>query len=251
MSVTEILQYSGLFVAIFVIYFFGVLSGGVGLAVRPILILMGLPAPVAIGSARVAHLGTRIIGYAEIRKSFQINIKKIFWLAIPSILGGLVGAHVTAGLDEKFLERLIGAFSIGMALFMFKSGHGLDVGNHVITPLRKALGFAGILVSGILGSITGGAGVFTSYILISLFNETYTSSAGIRKIIEYGGVLSSSTYFFANGLVNWRFVVIIFISGGLGSFFGVRHGIKKGESWVKTVTLVITVVIGVALLIGS
>ncbi|RJQ29067.1 sulfite exporter TauE/SafE family protein [Candidatus Parcubacteria bacterium] len=52
-----------------------------------------------------------------------------------------------------------------------------------------------------------------------------------------------------HGLFEWRYVLLILVAGGLGSFFGARYQVKKGEEQLRKLTIAVTLAVGVLLLI--
>ncbi|MCH8327428.1 MAG: sulfite exporter TauE/SafE family protein, partial [Candidatus Marinimicrobia bacterium] len=73
-------------------------------------------------------------------------------------------------------------------------------------------------------------------------------SAAIRKVAGYSGSIISSILFINLGFVNWYYVLLTFIGSGLGGYFGVKYGIKKGESWVRRLMLIVIAIVGVRML---
>ena len=47
---------------VFGVNFVGVISGGAALILRPLLIMLGIPPQVAIGTTRTANVGSRFVG---------------------------------------------------------------------------------------------------------------------------------------------------------------------------------------------
>jgi uncharacterized membrane protein YfcA len=241
-----------LFAAIvFLTYFFGVISGGIGLIVRPLLILMvGLPPPIAIGTARIASLGTGVVGFTQFYKFGKIDWKLAGLLVLPSAVGGIAGARIVTALDDEVLRRLIGAviLLLGALLLVRKDiGTAEDIADsaHV---LKRAAGLVVFSISSLIASITGGGGILASATLIFLYGKTYITSAAIRRVASYGGACAAAAVFLSAGLVNWKYTLMLLVAGGLGSFFGVRFGVKRGEHWGRLMVLVVVFVVGLRML---
>lgn len=243
--------YDLLFAAIvFLTHFLGVISGGIGLIVRPLLILLiGLPPQVAVGTARVASLGTGALSLTQFYKYGKIDWKLAAVLAIPSAVGGVAGARLVTAFDAELLRRLIGAVILllgGMLLARKKLGTD---GNQEFTLARRVAGFVAFSVSSLIASISGGGGILASTTLICLFGKTYLTSAATRRVASYGGACGATALFLSAGLVNWKYLIVLLIAGGLGSFFGVRFGVERGEPWGRLVVLVVVFLVGLRMLL--
>jgi len=236
-------------VAIFLVYFFSVISGGAGLIVRSFLIFMGLPPQVAIGTARLSHLGTKFISLTQFHKYKKIDWKLALILFVPSAIGGILGAQFVASVSEDLLKNLIGIVVIVLGFVLFYNKNvGVLQKEHIQTKFKIFLGFFSVIGTNIVGSVTGGSGILFSYVLIFLYGKTYITASATRKVAGYGGSISSSVFFLYYGFVNWQFVLITLIAGGLGSYFGVHYGIKRGEEWVRKLTLFVIFFIGFKIL---
>jgi uncharacterized membrane protein YfcA len=237
---------------VFLIYFFGVISGGIGLIVRPLLILLvGLPPPVAIGTARIASLGTGMVGFTQFYKYGKIDWKLAGILALPSAVGGIVGARIVTALDAEVLRRLIGAVILLLgALLVVREDIGTAAGvDDSRQGMKRAAGLVVFSISSLIASITGGGGILASATLIFLYGKTYITSAAIRRVASYGGACAAAAVFLSAGMVNWKYTIMLLLAGGLGSFFGVRFGIERGEHWGRLMVLVVVFVVGLRMLV--
>ena len=97
-------------VVIFIISFFSVVSGGVGLLARPVLILFGFPPEIAIGSFRIANLFSRLAGLFSLiqGKKSEMDWHLAFFLFIPSLIGGVMGAEIVTIINPPLIKILLG-----------------------------------------------------------------------------------------------------------------------------------------------
>lgn len=226
---------------IFVLSFFSVISGGIGLLSRPILIMFGLPPSVAIGTFRVSNLIARIGGalsFIQQRKSLEIDWKLAFHLFIPSFLGGIIGAEIVSFVNPHLLKMILGIFIVAIGLVLLVRKDLGIVSHHTkMSRAKQAVGIISTLVIGIIAAFVGGSGILFAYLLILNYDKSYLSSAPVRKLANFGSALSSSLLFVWYDIVDWKLMVIILIAGGLGEYFGGRYQIQKGEVWIRRVTL--------------
>lgn len=237
-------------IAIFTISFFSVMSGGIGLLTRPLLILVGIPPEMAMGSFRVANMFGRLASLIPFQRGkVPIDWKLAFLLLIPSFIGGAIGAEIIRQVDPTHLKRLLGIFilAIGMVL-LIKKEIGIRDKGHVPTKRKNLIaGFSMILI-GIIASFVGGSGIFFIYLAIFLYDKSYITSAPIRKIANFGSALSASLLFIYYGIVDWKLMLVILVADGLGEFLGARYQLKKGERWVRAVTLLVVFASGLTMI---
>lgn len=209
-----------------------------------------MPPQIAIGSSKTANLITRAVSLYELSKHRDIDWRRALILAVPSLIGGWIGAEIVSELEGEFLRNVIGIMIIFMAGFMLlKPKLGLVDLRGVMSKTQHAIGYVLYGLANAIATISGGGGALTSFILITFFGETYISSVGVRKLAGYAGALSGTLVFIINGLVSWHHVFLIAASGSLGSILGVRFGVKSGETWVKTIVLTVIIAAGLLLLV--
>ena len=241
-----------LFLCIFIISFFSVVAGGVGLLTRPVLILFGFPPEIAIGSFRVANLFSRLAGFTSLvrgKNGIEMDWSLALFLFLPSLVGGIIGAEIVTKVNPPLIKILLGIFviAIGAVLFIEKKV-GVVPMHRKETLTRKWIGVLGTIVIGALAAFVGGSGILFAYLLIFLYDKSYLSSAPIRKIANFGSALSASLIFWSRGIVDWRLMVLVLIADGLGEYLGGRYQVQKGIEWIRTITLIVVFVSGLALI---
>ncbi|MFH1650032.1 MAG: sulfite exporter TauE/SafE family protein [Candidatus Woesearchaeota archaeon] len=236
-------------IIIFVINFFGVISGGKGLILRPIMIAFGIPAQITVGSARTSALGTSTISLIAFIRKGKVDWRLGFLLAIPMALGGLIGAYIVLGIPEEVLQKVIGITVIVIGIWLLVSK------NTGVKPMAKRLGkkhhlLGNVLttIASIFNTIVGGQGPIFSAILIGLYGKTYLSLIPILEIASLAAALVSGIVFVVHGLVDWWLVLLLIVAGGIGTWFGVHHGVKWGEKYARTIVLVVVFVLGIKMI---
>ena len=79
--------------------FLNVMAGGGSLLIMPIMVLMGIPGPVANGTTRVAILAQNISATAGFRRKGYSNLRLSLTLAACALPGAVVGAKFGTQLD--------------------------------------------------------------------------------------------------------------------------------------------------------
>jgi uncharacterized membrane protein YfcA len=240
-----------LFFVVFVVSFFSVIAGGVGLLTRPILILFGYPPEIAIGSFRVANLFSRLAGLSSLiqGKSIEMDWHLAFFLFIPSLIGGIIGAEAITTFHPPMIKILLGIFVLLIgAILLIKKDLGIVPLHHRKTVWTKWIGFFSTMIIGIFASFVGGSGILFAYLLIFNYDKSYLSSAVIRKVANFGSALSASVIFIWQGIVDWRLMFLVLMADGIGEYLGGLYQLRKGLKWIRIITLIVVFACGLAMI---
>jgi len=229
--------------------FITAISGGLGLITRPILLFLGIPAPVVIATAR-----TTIIG--DIPKLFVLHKhKKIDWaialfLAIPYAIGSILAGLIVVFLPIKFLELGIGVLLLFISIFyLLNKNIGLVEKKAEFTiGIRRIIAFFGTLVVSVIGTIIGGLGPIYTSLYIWIYGKSYISAASVLHAASFLGGLVGAIFFIASGLVNWYIFITLLFGLLLGYYFGTIHGLKKGENYTRYLIIIISFIAGLKLI---
>lgn len=246
---TTLLTDAFVFIVAVVVNFFGVMSGGAALILRPLLIFMGLPPQYAIGTTRTANVVTRLVGLTHFHKYDKIDWRLSLTLMIPATIGSLIGAEIVVRLDPTLLTKLVGyMILISGVLMALKRNIAVPDDNHIPTYWMKVVGMLSYGATTIVATLTGGGGVINNYILLFIYKKSYIASAAVRSVAGFGGALIGSAIFIYYDLVNWHYAILFMLAGAIGNHFGAKYGIHKGEEWVKRIVLIVIIVFGLRMI---
>ena len=91
--------------------FFNTTAGGGSMLTVPLLMFLGLPANVANGTNRIAIVLQNVVAVGTFRK---IDLKTDYRLAVPAVVGGIIGAFVAVEIDVHLLKKLIAGLMVLM-----------------------------------------------------------------------------------------------------------------------------------------
>ena len=116
---TELTQIGAVIIAGFACGFINTLAGSGSLITLPLLIFLGLPAPVANGTNRVAIVIQNIVAVSSFRAQNVLDIKPAVKYALPAVIGAVVGAQIAVDIDAIQMERIIGGLMLALLPFVF------------------------------------------------------------------------------------------------------------------------------------
>lgn len=240
----EIIKIGVLFVGSFIAAFYASTVGGMGFITLPLLILFGLPLPLAIGTNRLVSLIMDITATIKFYLHKQLFIATALMIGITVSIGSFFGAHLLSVVSGDFLKYFtILALTVAFLLTVFSKKMGNQVYSfkkrHVVIVIPI------LLLMGLYGGMIGIA--FGSLIILvpAMMGYNFIQSAGIARIC---GVMMSltATYVFVNqNMINYFYAGPMILGVIGGSWLGVSMSIKKGNIYIKIllgVTLLVSII---------
>jgi uncharacterized protein len=240
MSIYEIiiLIVAGVFVG-----FINTLAGGGSIISLSILMLLGLPAGVANGTNRIGIFFQNIAGVASFRQQKVLETRKGILLAIPAVIGSILGALVAVDLNEEILEKAIAVTMLVMMVFMLvnpqKYLHGRKEMTEKKINIWQILIFFGIGFYG--GFIQLGVGYFLIAGIVLGVGYDLVKTNAIKVLIVLIYIPFTLVIFILNDQVNWSYGLILTIGTFIGALIASRLAVKKGVNFVRYVIIFVII----------
>jgi uncharacterized membrane protein YfcA len=219
--------------------FINVFAGGGSLLTLPFLIFLGLPANVANGTNRVALLMQNIIATSSFKQLRIFKFKEGIYLTLPAIAGAIPGALLASNIDKEFLETFIGILLIIMFLFILIKPEkwikqkGSD---------KTKIGFLQIITFFFIGLYGGfiqaGIGFFLIASLVFVAGSDLIKANALKLFIVLIYNSFALAVFIINGLVDFRFGLIVGIGNMIGAFVGTRVAVKYGPKLARIILMI-------------
>jgi hypothetical protein len=222
--------------------FINTLAGGGSIISLSILMLLGLPANVANGTNRIGILFQNIAGVASFKQQKVLETRKAMFLAIPAVIGSLVGAWVAVDINEEIFEKAIGGIMLLMMVLMLVNPQKLLHGRQNLTEKKisiwQILLFLGIGFYG--GFIQLGIGYFLIAAIVGLGYDLVKTNA-IKLLIVLIYTPFTLIIFIINDQVNWAYGLTLTIGTFLGAIIASRLAVKKGVNFVRWVIIFVII----------
>lgn len=234
----------------FVAGFINTLAGGGSLLTLPLLIFLGLPANVANGTNRIVLLLQNIVGVSTFKKQKAFEFKEGYRLAIPAILGSVIGAQLAVGFNEDLMRKTIG----GLLLFMFfiilykpeKWIKG-EIGKKIGKPtLLQIVIFFFIGIYG--GFIQAGVGFFILAGLVLGAGADLVKANALKVFIVLAYTIFALAIFMINHQVNYEIGIVLAVGNMAGAFIAAKFAMNWGAKFVRYVLLVVVLIASAKLL---
>lgn len=228
--------------------FIGALSTGGGLISIPALIFLGLTPSSAIATTQLSALSGGLSSLLKYRKNNVIKWKYLPYFIITSILGGYIGSKILLTINEDLLTKIVGVLLLLiLPLIFFQKDFGTI---KKITGKRHiAIGiFLQFLIMIYGAMFGGGTGIFLTYVLVYFFGMTFIESNATGTVMWIFATTTALIAFILSGIVNFVIGIPLMIGAIIGGYIGAHVAIKKGNSLVRWVFLVIIIFSSIKLL---
>ena len=219
--------------------FINTLAGSGSLITLPMLMFLGLPANVANGTNRIAILLQNVVGVGSFKQQKVLNTKMGFWLAIPAVIGSLVGAQIAIELNEEIMERTIAVLLLVMFfLILYKPQRWIKGQAGYVEAKPSIFQFVIFFLIGIYGGfIQAGVGLFllAGLVLSAGVNVVRANAMKLLIILIYSPF--AIAIFAMNDQINWQYGLILAVGNMLGAFIASRFAVSWGAKYVRYILL--------------
>lgn len=247
----DILNLIVVLVIIFITSIFGVVVGGNSFINIPaIILLLDLPAKVAIASNMFGLIFLSLSGGMRFQAAKKVNLKLLTLLASITLISSFLGAHLVVRVPEQLLRRTISIFMLSfVALVIARRNQRLGEETKPVTRMHSAVGYILTFVLGIYGGFfSGGYVTMLTLTYVTLFGMTFMEAAGITKFINVISSLIAALVFMQKRLVEYQLALPMAASMVVGAWIGASIAIKKGNRWIRNLFLVSIVALAIRLL---
>jgi len=240
-----ILIFSGVLVG-----FINTLAGGGSIISLSILIFFGLPATVANGTNRIAITLQTLIATGSFKQQKVLDHKKGLYLAIPAVLGSILGAKIAADINEIVFERAIAVIIIVMMIFiLYKPQRWLKGKEELI---KKKINIWQVILFFFIGVYGGFIHVGVGYLLLGgiVLGAGYdlVKANAIKVMIVLLYAPFTLVVFILNDQVNWAYGFTLAIGNIVGAFVASRMAVSWGANFVRIVIVIVVLFTSVHLL---
>ena len=242
--------------------FVNAIAGGGTLLTFPALVAAGLTPLAANATSTVALLPAALSSMLGYRGELAGARRWAALFAIPSLLGGGIGALLLLHTSNDAFERIVPFLVFGAtALFLLqrpllrlvRGGDRPAIDDAVLTAQRPSIGLlVGQLVVGIYGGYFGaGIGIL---MLAALGLMGFTNIHRMNGLKNWGGFcmnLVAAIWFASSGIVRWPVALGMAVGSIAGGYLGARAAQRVPQDVVRAAVAVVGVSSGVWLLVRS
>lgn len=222
--------------------FVDAIAGGGGLIALPVLLSIGLPPQLALGTNKLqGTFGTLSSSYNFFRKG-QLDFNK----ALPGILftfvGAAIGTLVVQHLNPRFLGRLVPILLVAVFVYtFFARGMGYAEKPPKMDPRKFYLIF-GLGLGFYDGFFGPGTGSFWMAGFCVFLGFDMTRSAGFTRAMNFTSNIVSLSVFIIGGNVLYSVGLLMAAGQFIGARLGSNLAIKNGARFIRPVFMTVVAI---------
>jgi len=241
----DLLHAGAAFGAAFLAGLINSVAGGGTLVTFPTLIWLGLNSVAANATSTVAIWPATLGSSWGYRRELRTVEPRLFWLLVPSVIGGLAGAWLLKFTPPAVFDKLI-PYLILFATLLFMAQEPVQRWMKTAESAKhqSAAWLAGALVFQLFVAIYGGyfgAGIgILMLAALSVMGLTEMHQMNSLKVL-LGGTMNgvAIVYFVSNHMVFWPDVVLMAVGAIVGGYGGAGMARKVGGRVVRRIVIVV------------
>ncbi len=223
--------------------FLNTLAGSGSIVSLAMLMFMGLPANVANGTNRIAILMQNIVGVSSFKKQKVFTFKEGIWLALPAIVGSVIGAALAVEINEDMMQKTIGALLIFLFfIVLYKPDAWVKGQAGLIRSKPSVIQVVIFFFIGLYGGfIQAGVGFFLLSGLVLGAGFDLVKANAIKVFIVLLYTPFALGVFIMNGQVDYKIGFILAAGNMIGAFIAANFAVSLGAKFVRYILLAVIV----------
>ncbi len=224
--------------------FINTLAGGGTVISLSLFLFLGLPIGVANGTNRIAIVMQNLMSAGMFRRQKILDLRKASWLALPAVIGSLLGAQIAAEVNKTVIERAFAVILLLMIFFMLVKPSAYLHGDK--TRQERPVSYVQIFIFFLIGIYGGFIQVGVGYFLLAAlvlgagFDLVKANAIKVWIVLLYSPF--ALAVFIYNGDVNWTFGLIHGLGNIIGAYIASGMAVSKGVNFVKWVIIAVIII---------
>ncbi|NHN24704.1 sulfite exporter TauE/SafE family protein [Flavobacterium jejuense] len=226
----------------FIAGFLNTVAGGGTLLTLPTLILMGLPAPLANGTNRIAILVQTFTAVRGFKSKGVSSYPFSLYLGLSALVGSFIGAKLAIDIKGELFNRILAVIMILVLitiLFNPKKNYTEIIEKTSGKPLYISL-FIFFFLGIYGGFINAGIGFLMLLILPYVNGLSLLKSNATKVFVVFVYTIGAVIVFALEDKINYTLALTLTLGSASGAWFGSRWSVKKEDKVIR-LFLVITV----------
>lgn len=224
--------------------FINTLAGGGSIISLSVLIMLGLPAPVANGTNRIAIVIQTFTAATSFKQQKVLETRKAILMGIPAVFGSIIGALLAVDINEDVFEKTIGVIMLIMLVFILYKPQKYIYGRANISekPLNWKIYLIFFFIGIYGGFIHMGAGYFVLAGIVGCAGFDLVKANAIKVFVAMMYIPFSLAVFLWYDQVIWKYGLLLAIGAFIGALIASRLAVSRGVVFVKWVIVIVILI---------
>ncbi|WP_321317856.1 sulfite exporter TauE/SafE family protein [Labilibaculum sp.] len=236
-----------LLLAGFAVGFINTIAGSGTVISYSLFMLLGLSAPFANGTIRFGVIMQTLVASYNFKKQNVLELKKGILLALPTVLGSVLGAQIAININKDLFEILIAGVMLTMGLFLFFKPNQWLAGSKILQ--NKQFGskqFTIFFAIGIYGGfIHIGVGIFLIGILVLEMGYDLIKANALKVFIVLLYSPFALIVFMMNDQIHYGIGAIAAIGNIFGGYTASHFAVNWGANFIRWILMLIILIFGI------
>ncbi len=215
------------------------IAGGGGLIALPVILSLGLPPRLALGTNKLQGcFGTASSSYNYIRKG-KVRLKDNYVGIACTFIGATLGTWTIQQLDAAFLDYIIPVLLLAIFLYTLLSPKLGVVEQPAKMPPTLFFTLFGLLLGFYDGFFGPGAGSFWMAALLIMGGFNMTKAAGITRVMNFTSNIVAVCLFALGGNIVYPAGICMALGQILGARLGSNLAMQRGTRFIRPIFLTV------------
>ncbi|WP_300670361.1 TSUP family transporter [Desulfoluna sp.] len=215
------------------------IAGGGGLVALPMLLAVGMPPQMALGTNKLqGSFGTFSAALNYIQKG-EVHLKEAVVGIAATFAGAATGAWTIQHMEAGFLKGLIPILLMAVLLYTLASPDFGDTQRKPKLPVPIFYTLFGLLLGFYDGFFGPGTGSFWTTGMVLFLGFSMTRAAGYTRVMNFTSNIVALSVFIALGNVIWTAGLIMAVGQIIGARTGSSLAIKNGARLIKPIFITV------------
>lgn len=227
--------------------FLNVVAGGGSLITLPVLLFLGLPAPLANGTNRLAILVQNVVAAGTFRREGVGDLGGAVPAALCTIPGAIAGALLAVRVSDALFRVVLAVVLVSSVVALFAPSPGSGRGGRSRFGGGAMLSFLGIGFYG--GFIQAGVGILIMSAFRALLGVDLVRVNAWKVVVVLVFSVPALVVFIATANVDWVTGGVLAAGTAAGAVVGARLSVRRGERAIRLVVAGALILMAVRLVI--
>lgn len=223
--------------------FVDAVAGGGGLVQLPAL-LIGIsnkPIPLILATNKIPAIFGTSSAAASYFKKVRPDLRLTASMALPALIGSVLGAHLASHFPTKVFHPLILTLLVLVGLYTWRKPElGLNERLRYTHSQRLWIVSAcGLLIGFYDGLFGPGTGTFLVFLLVIVVGYEFLKASATAKLVNIATNFGAIVTFQITGHIWWKLGLALAVANVSGAVIGSRLAIRGGSTLVRKVFLIV------------
>lgn len=223
--------------------FVDAVAGGGGLVQLPAL-LIGIsnkPIPLILATNKIPSIFGTSSAAASYFKKVRPDLRLTASMAIPALIGSVLGAHLASRFPTTVFHPLILTLLVLVGLYTWRKPE-LGLNERLRYTHRQRLWIVaacGLLIGFYDGIFGPGTGTFLVFLLVIVVGYEFLKASATAKLVNIATNFGAIVTFQITGHIWWKLGLALAVANVSGAVIGSRLAIRGGSPLVRKIFLIV------------